>query len=247
MGKHHKNSKSDWRIGAQKEERWKILSPVGTLLNIVCILFPFLSIARGGVWIGVAALLAVILMGMYLIFSPYFTIMDSKSYRQSGGKAKVKHLELAFVSLATALLLGDHRLTFKILNWKLLVLEAVALTVILMVLFCKFSREVQESTDAAVIALVLTALLSVGLLIQGNHYLNMDAPESDAVILTQKHTERGRKGRKRYYYTIQTEEGETVKVKIPGMYYDHWEIGEEVPIVIDTGAFGVEYAYLSET
>ena len=229
---------SDWRTAAQTEEMWKMLGPVGTALNMVggasLILMLFMDAAWG-------LLVAVAAVGLYLKFPQYFTILSSK-YRKHI-KARVHDLSLAMMAPVLAVLLS---LKFKVINWPLLVAEVAVLTAVLMVLFYRFSREVRESTDAVVIAMVISVLLSWGLLVQGNHVLNFDLPEPEPYTLMEKDTEQSSKGGRRYYYIIQTEGGETLKLRIAGRCYDAWDIGDQVPAVIDTGAFGIRYAYIPE-
>ena len=230
---------SDWRTAAQSEEMWKILGPVGRGLNIAggasLILMLFMDAAWG-------LLVAVIAVGLYLKFPQYFTILSSK-YRKHI-KARVQDLSLAMMAPVLAVLLS---LKFKVINWPLLVAEVAVLTAVLMVLFYRFSREVRESSDAVFTAIFLSIFLSWGLLVQGNHVLNFDLPEPEPYTLMEKDTARSGKGGRRYYYIIQAEDGETLTLRIAGKRYNDWDIGDRVPAVIDTGAFGIRYAYIPET
>ena len=230
---------SDWRTAAQTEEMWKILGPVGMGLNLAGGTSLILSLFVDAAW---GLLVAVASVGLYLKFPQYFTLLSSK-YRKHV-KARVQDLSLAMMAPVLAVLLS---LKFKVINWPLLVAEVAVLTAVLMVLFYRFSREVRESTDAVVIALVVSVLLSLGLLIQGNHVLNFDLPEPEPYTLMEKDTERSSKGGRRYYYIIQTDDGESLKLRIAGKRYNNWDIGDAVPAVIDTGAFGIRYAYIPET
>ena len=230
---------SDWRTAAQTEEMWKILGPVGMGLNLAGGVSLILSLFMDAAW---GPLVAVAAVGLYLKFPQYFTILSSK-YRKHI-KARVQDLSLAMMAPVLAVLLS---LKFKVINWPLLVAEVAVLTAVLMVLFCRFSREVRESTDAVVIAMVISVLLSWGLLVQGNHVLNFDLPEPEPFTLMEKDTERSSKGGRRYYYIIQTADGESLKLRIAGKRYNDWDIGDAVPAVIDTGAFGLRYAYIPAT
>ena len=164
---------SDWRTAAQTEEMWKILGPVGVGLNLAGGTSLILSLFMDAAW---GLLVAVASVGLYLKFPQYFTILSSK-YRKHI-KARVQDLTLGMMVPVLAVLLS---IKFKVINWQLLVVVIVILTTVLMVLFYRFSREIRESTDAVVIAMVISVLLSWGLLVQGNHVLNFDLPEQNPI------------------------------------------------------------------
>ena len=247
MGKRKKNRGYDWRKDTQREEMWKILNPLGIVLNIFCIIVAFLVIGKGGIWFLVDVLLFLVGMGLYFQFPQYFSILDKKSLEKAGMKAKVKHLEIALMSSALCLVLGHWKVPLTVLNGYILVLEIVVLTAVFVAVFYFCSPEVRESWDALFVAVLIAVMFSWGVLQQGNHYLNRDIPEPESYTIVEKKFSNGRKRRDTYEFVIETAPGETIRLSVTGADYQNWEVGDEVPVCIDTGIFGIEYAYIPET
>ena len=245
MGKRNKNRVPDWRTAAQKQELWKLFDPLGTVLNILGAASLAMVLWKGGIWIAGAAVMTVISWGLYLAFPQYFSILDSKTYKKTGSKAKVKEIISGLLCPMIGLVSGHFELMLTILDWRLMLGEVLILSFLLMVVLCICSREVRETGEALLTAVFFVAVFSFGLLEQGNHYLNRDPQLPESYAIVEKDSYRRRR-HYNYVFIIETAPGETLRLDVPADLYRSLEPGESVPVCIHTGAFGIQYAYIPE-
>lgn len=236
----------EWRASMQDEQMWKILKPVGTVLNVLGIAVMCATIPDQTRVPGVAGcmVMALVAIAMYLRFPQYYSLLGEKEYRKIGLTERVKHVELGV--FAPCFGLAMQIVHFLVLGWGWLILLTLLLAAVVLALLWFGSLEVREYGGARLVAVLTALTLSFGIVVNGNHYLNFDSPppEEYTVIGTDR-TNRSRGG-DRYYAVIEIDTGREVKIPLS---YDRYKVthpGDTVPVYDDTGAFGIRYAWYAE-
>lgn len=236
--------KMEWRTPEQVPQAWQVLDPLGTVLMVAGIAALCATIPDRSRIIGVAccALLAAVSLAVYLRFPQYYTLMDKKEYTKRGFKARVKHLDLAVVAPCFGLAMQLRY--FHITGWVWLVVLSLLVAAAVFGLLWIGSREVREHGHVQAIAVLAALSLGIGVVVNGNHYLNVkpEQPQTYTVIST-IHTS-WRRGGDSYYCVIEVEPGN--QEKIPVTYTQYQTLGDTVQGFHGPGAFGVEYAYFVE-
>ena len=157
----------------------------------------------------------------------------------------MKHLEFAIIAPALALSLRSLR-DYYFPNWIPLLIASVVIGFAATIIMYIFSKEVRENTSLIVVVLLLSVLVSSGIVGQLNHLANFGADEPQACTVID--TERDGSGRHadRYYCTVELASGAEVEIPISGSVFNKLQSGDLVTVYIGQGAFGIEYAYFVE-
>lgn len=238
--------KMEWRTPEQDPQAWKLLDPLGTVLTVAGIAALGATIPDRSRIIGVAccAVLAAVSLAVYLRFPQYYTLMDKKEYTKSGFKARVKHLDLAVFGPCFGL--GIQLRHFCITGWVWLVALSLLVAAAVFGLLWVCSREVREHGHVQAVAVLIALFLGVGVVINGNHYLNRN-PEPPQTYTVMETTKSGssRSGRS-YACVVELEPGVQKKIPVTFNQYGTLQPGDTVRVFYGPGAFGVEYAYFVE-
>lgn len=244
MGK--KKRSSDWRVDAQNERtRRKIdiaASVLQTLCGLVCL--GLLLTDRSKVLIAADLLLMVLCMGVYLAFPGYFTMMDEAQYKKRGGRAKVRSMNLPLIFCLLGLLFeGGYGITadtaFSCLGWY------VTIGVLVGFLVYRFSRECREEFDYTCwIALGTAAVLFIGFPAI-NYLLSPDQLETASLEVEKLSVSNGR-GPDKYYAEVVTEDGETLRIRIPLQTYAELSVGDPLTVRVGESWFGFDFGLYDE-
>lgn len=243
-----KSRKADWRTEMQTESMRKVMGPIGVVLNLcgcVCLVGTSLFGRHSVLWSTFCLLVTAISIGLYLLYPQYFSIMVSKEYKRVGYTAKVKYLEFAIMAPALALTLRSLR-DYSFPNWIPLLIAGVVVGFAATIIMYIFSKEVRENTSLIVVVLLLSVIVSSGIVGQLNHLANFGADEPQTCTVIDTEREDGGRHADRYYCTVALASGSEVEVPISGSVYNKLQSGDLVTVYIGQGAFGIEYAYFVE-
>lgn len=243
-----KSRKADWRTEMQDESIQKIMGPIGVVLNIIgCVSFVGTSILGrlNAIWSILCLSIMAISIGLYFLYPQYFSVMGSKEFKRVGYTAKVKHLELAIMAPALALMLRSLR-DFCFPNWAPLLIAGAVVGFAASIIMYIFSREVRENTSLIVVILLLSVFVSCGIMGQLNHLANFGADEPQTCTVIDTERDDGGRHADRYFCTVSIESGAELEIPISGSVYNKLQAGDMVTIFAGQGALGIEYAYFVE-
>lgn len=238
--------KMEWRTPEQDPRAWKILDPLGTVLTIAAIAAVCATIPDQSRIFGVACcgVLAVVSFALYLCFPQYYTLMGKKDYAKGGFKARVKHLDLAVFGPCFGLAMQLRH--FCITGWVWLVVLSLLVAAAVFGLLWICSREVREHGNVQLVVVLTALFLGVGVVVNGNHYLNLN-PEPPQTYTVMETTKSGsRKGGRHYACVVELEPGVQKKIPVTFNQYGALQPGDTVQVFHGPGTLGVEYAYFVE-
>lgn len=231
----------EWRTEEQKPELWRILGPLGTVMNVAG--FAAMVAAARPVTrhfgIFCCVVLAVACFALYLRFPAYFSLMDRKTYYRHEYEARVKFLDIALFAPCMALVAQSAK--FHIMDWNRLIILTLITTAVIMVVLLIRCREVRAHLNAFVLALMVVGCFSFGVIVNGNHYLNVD-PEPPQTYEVVKSVMSSRRKGTSYHCVVELEPGEEERLPITEEQYQ--VLDGTVAVFRGPGAFGVEYAYI---
>lgn len=236
----------NWRTEEQDERLWKILNPLGTVMTVVSVAVMCATIFDeirliGVIGCGAAAILC---FALYLRFPQYYTLMSKKEYKKGGFTVRVKHLDMAMA--APCLGLAMQLVNFCITGWAWFVILTLLLTSGAFGLLWVGFREVREHEQVMIAAFVISLTLSIGLVVNGNHYLNVNAEPPRTCTVIEMRKSRTTKGVSTNTCVVELEPGEEVRIPVTFDQYQMLQPGDTVEVFHGCGAFGVEYAYIVE-
>lgn len=236
--------KMEWRTPEQKAELWKILGPLGTVMTVVGVAVMCATIMEETRLIGVAgcAVAAILCFVLYLRFPQYYTLMSKKEYKKGGFTSSVKHLDVAM--MAPCLGLAMQLMRFCITGWVWFVILVLLLTAGGVALLWVGFREVREHEGVQIAAFVLALFLSIGLVVNGNHYLNFSGELHQSYTVLELTRSRSSRGVSSNACVIELKPGREVKIPLTFQQYQALQPGDTVEVFYGRGAFGVEYAYI---
>lgn len=243
-----KSRKAEWRTEMQTESVWKVMKPIGVILNfcgIVCLFGICLFGRLNALWSIFCLVTMAVSIGLYCFFPQYFSIMGKKEYKRVGYTAKVNHLNVAIVAPALALTFRSMS-DFGFLNWIPVLIASVVSGFVVTIIMYIFSKEVRENTSLKIVVLLLSVLCSIGIVEQLNHLANFDADEYQICTVIDTEIYDGRKHVDQYYCTVALASGSEVEIPISRSVYKKIQSGDLVTIYIGKGALGIEYAYFVE-
>lgn len=234
----------EWRTKEQDTGLWRILDPLGTMMTVVSVAVMCATIADETRMIGVVgcAVAAILCFALYLRFPQYYTIMSKKEYKKGGFTSRVKHLDVAM--MAPCLGLAMQMMRFCVTGWVWFVILILILTAGGVALLWVGFREVREHEGVQIAAFVLALFLSIGLVVNGNHYLNFSGELPQSYTVLELTRSRSSRGVSRNACVIELEPGREVKIPLTFAQYQALQPGDSVEVFHGRGAFGVEYAYI---
>ena len=236
---------------AKKERPPKVNAPgkpvriallvISALLIPVSLVFPLFILAQVAVAVGSLLL---------CLWKPAYFVLEWQVARKS---MKTQSMHLVWMISCVGVFL--HWMRYDYLNPRMALL-VFAVGAAIMVLVLRLAMPSLWKGKKFRKTLVLGAiLLGIGLTSEGNHFLNFDPAEPELYrvvekesVVSKRSTRRKHKinaGRKttKYYIYIQLDSGKIIKEKISEQEYAEIDIGDLVEVVVDTGAFGIAYAY----
>lgn len=239
-GRRHK----DWHVREQDPQLRKRLKPIGTGLKwAACIsaLGFFWKPEWMRLWLILYSFWAVAAIGLLVVFEPYFTLMDSKEYRQAGYSAQIIELSVfPFLPLGLMLFgLDRYTLAAPGINWAIGGIAAAVLTLVLWILL----REFQENPMHMVAFCFAAVVLCTALVGHVNHYFAWEEMTSCSAQVVDKDKSSGRRHRD-YDLTVVLEDGRELILDVGSGTYEQTEVGDTVSVDMRTGALGIEYAIL---
>ena len=250
MKKHHKNTEFDWRTHQQNPEKCQWFHSFGKTLNILGFISFFPVLMFQGLWLILSMVLLVLSLAVYILAPRYFTLLMQKADQNKSGTAPVKSLRIAMFMPVANLILSGINSPAIILDGELMMLEVVCLALVLVALLYLCCREIRESRGLLLSVVIMTVLVSFGVVKSGNHQLNVDEPPAEPYVVVDKDTrvrrKRKRRHLKRYQYelTLRSDTGDTIEVSVSEAEYQEYQVGDIIFVYVDTGAFGIEYAYI---
>lgn len=235
-----KTGKTDWRTPEQTEQMWKIMLPLGIVLDVlgyVCAVGLLLSNGPSLGWVVASAVLLMAASAVYIAFAQYFSILGKKEFRQTGSRARVCHIEHAFLAPCLGLAwraMEDH----CYLDWPLMLIASLILGIVLSVIMYRCSRECRESTTLTVMVILFSVLLAFGMIGHVNHYANRDPEPPQVCRIADKFAEKGSRG-----CVVRLDSGEEIEITVSGAIYEQIELGDSLLVFCGKGALGIEYAY----
>ena len=240
-----KSGKEDWRTGMQKESMRMVMGSIGVMLNVFgvasCLVtwwFGRLSV----MWSAICLLVMVISTVLYFMYPQYFSIMGGKEYKRVGYTAKVIHLHEAILLPAGALAIRGLS-DYCILNPLRLLIMSVVFGIGITIIMHIFSREVKENTSFAVGVLLLSVLVSSGLVGQLNHFANFSANEPQRCTVIEPEKDKTSRYNYQYDCTVEIGSGSEIEIPISRSVYNDIHPGDEITVYTGQGALGIEYAY----
>lgn len=229
----------DPRLAKQNPALRKILWPVSFVMDAVSVICAFIMLSEGfeNPWICWLSLLCIpVSLTLYCLYPDYFMLFRLR--RRHGQKKGVRELWAPAVSAAFMLLSALRH--YRIFAWwKAWIIGGVIVIAIAFVLH----RIVPAFWDGNMLA----GFLVVGLFLCGapvlmlNNVLDSNPVREVRVEVEEKDTDKTRRGRRRYEFTV-TVDGKEIDIPVDGATYEDTEIGEYVTIELHEGAFGIGYA-----
>lgn len=238
-----KIKKEDWRTPLQSEKMQTITKIIGMSLNTIGLILFFITAIFGRLnnfYTSACILLMVISAGMYFAYQPYYYIFGEKLYKELGYTAKVTHLDGAMLLPAYALFLRCIK-DFRFTNWVSILIGCIAACALVTTVLYLFSKDCRKERDVFILAIFFTALLSFGIVGHVNHLLNFEKDAPIHCTVVDKHASGGKTHI--YRCTVIREDGIEMDIPIDAATYRWTLTGETIPVHIETGALGIEYAY----
>ena len=109
-----------------------------------------------------------------------------------------------------------------------------------------FSKEIRENPDLMFGTILISILVSGGIVMQTNHHLDLE-PENAKLysIIDLDYHNTGRRNIDRYFCTVMKDDGTEIRVPVGRKTYYDLELGDRVLVYSGTGALGIEYAYFA--
>lgn len=235
-----KTGKTDWRTPEQTEQMWKIMLPLGIVLDVlgyVCAVGLLLSNGPSLGWVVASAVVLMAASAVYIAFAQYFSILGKKEFRQTGSRARVCHIEHAF--LAPCLGLAWRAMEdYCCLDWPLMLIASLILGIVFAGILYRCSRECRESTALTVMVIFFSVLLAFGMVGHVNHYANRN-PEPPQVCRVEEEFIR----KKTYCCIVRLDSGEEIEITVSKAVYEQTQPGDSLLVFCGKGALGIEYAY----
>lgn len=242
-----KHREVNWRTELQDGGKLKTMRRIGTVCNSVGWVYffgTFFFDRMNGMWFGLGLLFMGISVGLYFLYPQYFTILDRKTLKRKGCEDKVTSLAIAIVWPGLMMMVQLYS-DFYFPNWTPLIIAGVAMGLVLTILMYLFAREVRGHTAYIVSVLVISVLMSLGIVGQFNHVANVDGEKPQAYTVIDTVKEKSRRSHQ-YYCIVLSEYGEEMKLPIDRSAYDTLRSGDVVTAYVGEGALGIEYAYFVE-
>ncbi len=235
--------KSDWRSARQEKRVLRLLEILSAglcLAGVVCAWGLHFHGTNG--WFTLASLALIPLcLGVYLAFPAYFSMVPEKERGNYGVMAPVMHPLLPLILTAFGLLLGGG--TFGLAwSWRGFAPAAgvtAAVSAAIVLLLRRFAPECREHWDLAWLAALVIGLMLLLEIPRINHHLAPEPPEQTLVVVQQLKSVR-RQGKRCVFHT---QAGEEISLPIPGWAYSAMEEGDQVPVFLNRGFFGIPYAW----
>lgn len=243
-----KKNNADWRKERQDESMMHLMGVIGIFLNIAGVASCIITVIWGGqeplcILLSLAVSLAATVM--YLAFPQYYSIMGSKGYKKAGYSATVTHLEFGITGPLLAVSLASIS-AFTILDWTTVLISMAIISIAVLILLYRFSRELREHLDLFLGVALLVVFVSLGVVEQVNHLMDFSSEPPRTYVVTETEHNRSRKGRDSFYCTVELEDGTEAELPITRAEYDQLQAGDQVLVYVGTGALGIEYAYFVE-
>ena len=242
-------TKNDWRKEGQKEELRPIMKWVGTTLNTAGFACFFCGLCFGRLslfWSVICFVIPSISLAFYLLYPHYFTLMGEKLFRKRvGNKTRISHIDMALIFPALTILIRSF-MDFQFQNYSLLLCYSILGGLIIAGAIYFFSKEIRENPDLMFGTILISILVSGGIVMQTNHHLDLE-PENAKLysIIDLDYHNTGRRNIDRYFCTVMKDDGTEIRVPVGRKTYYDWELGDRVLVYSGTGALGIEYAYFA--
>ncbi len=235
--------RSDWRFAKQEEgvgKKLKILCAGLCVLGGICAWGLFFHGLNKWFTIGSLVLIPICL-GLYIAFPAYFSLVPDKEHQKYGVLAPVMNPLIPMMLSIIGLLLGGG--TFGLAwTWKNAVLPVAsmaAIASIVALLTRRFAPECWEHGNLSWIAGMMIGLILLLEIPGVNHLLAPEPAEQTLVIAQEVRTARKRGAR----CVFLTEAGEEIDMPIPHWAYRAMSVGDHVPVFLNEGFFGIQYAW----
>ena len=232
MGRRKKAVMDPWRKDRQDPETKRQMEIIGEVVTIgsVGIAFGFM-ILRTWYWLVGCILSLIVIVALVVLFPDYFTLIEEKKEETKYGIS----LDLPLAVDAMAMVVGQG---YNLDIWWQPVPWAVAITVIVVALLVRFSRDFRTAWNTA-LAVVCSFAISCFLVCQMNVYLDFSQPEHTEVTVLELHSSSHRRGRT-YACTVALD-GEPLRIDVSRKTYNQLEQGVLVCLDTHKGALGMAF------
>ena len=239
--------KADWRAREIDPAARKQMRAMGIGANIASVLMcAGLLFFRNRVpreWLVIAGFVCAG-FGVFLgvVHQEYFTFLNAKDYRQTGGRSKVTHLWGPPLLMMVLAVTGFGWYLFFDLSP--VIAGGGVLGLVIGLLGMMLITDFKTSIGHGVVCVLVCILLGMGTVGHFNHLFARQPPQVHTPVVVEMWVNKRSKGSDDYICRVCFPDGRELRVKVSESAYAQYEIGDPMEIRVRTGALGIDYGYL---